>query len=86
MKGKKKRKDLKIVCAGPDKERQDKEQILLSLYPIFFTIASGATLIGSAGRAPDEDEIFNLASKEGNYRTHIGANYRLHFQWINIRH
>jgi hypothetical protein len=76
MKGKKKGKDFKIVCAGPDKERQDKEQILLSLYPKKFDyIASGATPTGSGGRAPDEDEIINFASKEGNYGTHNGANY-----------
>jgi hypothetical protein len=43
------------------------------------TIASGATPIGSAGRAPDEDEKYRLRMEEGNYRLCIGANYRLHF-------
>jgi hypothetical protein len=50
------------------------------------TIASGATPIGSAGRAPNEDEIYNFVSKEGNYGIHIGENYRLYCQRINIRH
>jgi hypothetical protein len=50
------------------------------------TIASGATPIGSAGSAPDEEEIVNYASREINYRTRIGANYRLHCQKVNIKH
>jgi hypothetical protein len=33
MKGKKKGKDFKFFCAGHDEERQNKEQVLLSLYP-----------------------------------------------------
>jgi hypothetical protein len=49
------------------------------------TIASRATPTGSAGRAPDEDEIINFAIKKGNYGVHIGENYQLHCQWINIR-
>jgi hypothetical protein len=69
-----KRKEF-FVYAGHDEERQEKEQIFLSLYPIFFTIASGATPIGSASRAPDKDEIINYASREINYRTRIGVNY-----------
>jgi hypothetical protein len=79
-------KILKIVCAGHDEERQNKEQVFLSLYQKNLTIASGATPIGSAGHAPDEDETINFASKEGNYGTHIGVNYLLHCQRINIRH
>jgi hypothetical protein len=39
----------------------------------FLTIASGATPIGSAGRAPDD--IVNFAIKKGNYGVHIGQNY-----------
>jgi hypothetical protein len=41
LKGKKKGNDFKIVCAGPDEERQDKEQILLSLYPKKFDYSLG---------------------------------------------
>jgi hypothetical protein len=58
----------------------------LSLYPKKSTIASGATPIESAGRTPDEDEIINFASKEANYRTRIGVNYRFHCQQITIGH
>jgi hypothetical protein len=47
------------------------------------TIASGATPIGSAGRAPDEKEIINYASWKINYRTCIGENYQLHCPKIN---
>jgi hypothetical protein len=79
-------KILKIVYAGHDEERQNKERVLLSLYPKKMTIASGASPIGSASRAPNEDEIINLAIKKGNYGVHNGANYWLHCQQINIRH
>jgi hypothetical protein len=58
----------------------------LSLYSTNSTIASGATPIGSAGRAPDEDGKYRLRLEEGNYRLRIGANYQLHCQKINIAH
>jgi hypothetical protein len=48
------------------------------------TIASGATPIGSAGRAPDEDEKCRLRMKEWNFVLHIGANYWL--PWQNDKH
>jgi hypothetical protein len=44
--------------------KMQEEEKLLSLYSIFLTIASGASPIGSAGRARDED---------GNIRYYIGV-------------
>jgi hypothetical protein len=63
-----------FVYAGRNKERQDNQQRIFESIPkSFLTIASGATPIGSAGRAPDENEVINYASKERSYRTCIGA-------------
>jgi hypothetical protein len=64
-----------------------KDKTRSKYFPEFFlTIASRATPIGSAGRAPDKNEVINYASKERNYRTSIGVNYQLHCQKISIRH
>jgi 5,10-methylenetetrahydrofolate reductase len=91
MKDKKKRRKKKkkgrtfFVFAGCNEERQEQVAIIFESIPEFFsTIASGATPIGSAGRAPDENEVINYASNETNYRACIGAHYRLPCQKINI--
>jgi hypothetical protein len=56
------------------------QQICLSLYSKNSTIASGATPIGSAGRAPDEDGNYRLHLEDKKYGLHIGVTYRLHCQ------
>jgi hypothetical protein len=86
MKGKKKGKDFKLFVQVVTKKDKTRSKYFWAYTQKNSTIASGATPIGIAGRAPDEDEINNFASKEGNYGTHIGANYQLHCQRINIRH
>jgi hypothetical protein len=40
------------------------KEILLSLYSKKFNYSLGATPIGSAGHAPDEDEKYQLCMKE----------------------
>jgi hypothetical protein len=51
--------------------KEEEDNKLLSLYSKKSTIALGATPIGSAGLAPDED---------GNIGFTIGVKYRLHQQ------
>jgi hypothetical protein len=46
----------------------------------FSTIASGATPIGSAGRAP------NKIADYKSYGAGIGAHYRIPYQKVNFRH
>jgi hypothetical protein len=59
-------------------------RFISTIAEFFFAYSLGATPIESAGRAPDENEVINYASKERNYRAYIRANYRLPCQKINI--
>jgi hypothetical protein len=57
----KRRKGTPLFNAGGDEEKWDKQQEFFSLYPkTLSTIASGATPIGSAGRAPNETEVIRI--------------------------
>jgi hypothetical protein len=47
-----------FVYAGGNEEKTRQAAVIFESIPNFFsTIASGATPIGSAGRAPDENEV-----------------------------
>jgi hypothetical protein len=55
------RKGMTLFNAGGNEEKQDEQQEFLSLYPKTpWTIASGATPIESAGRAPDEIGVIKI--------------------------
>jgi hypothetical protein len=86
MKGNEKGKYFKNLCVQVMMKKDKLTSTFWAYTRKYLTIASGTTPIRSASRTPDEDEIISFAITKGNCGVHIGANYRLHCQWINIRH
>jgi hypothetical protein len=76
----KKEKRSQIVLCRLWKKRRWRRIHFWAYTQIFLTIASGATPIGSAGRALDENGKYRLRLEEENHWLRIEANYRLHWQ------